>query len=38
VDDVEHDLAVVHLDLEVLQLAAGVVTAPDAEVTIASHD
>jgi hypothetical protein len=31
VDDVEHDLALVHLDGEVLQLAAVGVAAPDAE-------
>src|SRR5204863_1498989 len=37
VDDVEDDLAVVHLDLEVLQLAAGLVTAPDPEVAHRAH-
>src|SRR5256885_7612529 len=37
VDDVEDDLALVHLDLEVLQLAAGGVAAPDPEIAYRAH-
>src|SRR5205814_7162536 len=37
VDDVEDDLALVDLDLEVLQLAAGLVTAPDPEMAYRAH-
>src|SRR5690606_15330865 len=37
VDDVEDDLALVHLDLVVLQVAAGAVAPPDPEVTLRTH-
>src|SRR6185295_17800763 len=37
VDDVEHDLTLVDLDVEVLDLAAGRVAAPDAEVALGAH-
>src|SRR5690606_22138274 len=37
VDDVEDHLTLVHLDLEVLQVAAGLVAPPDPEVTLRTH-
>src|SRR5262249_40332027 len=37
VDDVEDDLAVVHLDREVVQAAVAVVAAPDLELRLVRH-